>query len=182
MQQASRFRMKGPLLAAGALALVVAACSSGPKATPVATAPAATAIGPMTAAIFMSLASSSALYAVKAAELAEQRSRDADVRALAARQKADAEGISGQLSFAGRRLELLPTASLLPEHQAMIDALAASPDFDKEYVRQQGKMVPDTLRLHRAYAAGGGSPTLRPVAELGATKLADQEKALKKVD
>ena len=50
---------------------------------------------------------------------------------------ADHQGTSAQLSFGGRRLNLLPSATLLPAHQALFDELSASGDFDATYRRQQ---------------------------------------------
>jgi putative membrane protein len=73
-------------------------------------------------------------------------------------------GLASQLSFAGRRLNLLPGASLLPQHQAMLDELAASSNFDQTYIRQQRAIHGAALSLHSDYARRGSSPTLRPVA------------------
>ncbi|WP_265569316.1 DUF4142 domain-containing protein [Sphingomicrobium nitratireducens] len=175
------FTRKGPLLAAAALALMVAGCSSKP-APMVATAVPSAALGPTTAAAFVAIASSAALYAVKAAELAEARSADSEVRALATLQRENAMGIAGQLSFAGRRLNLLPSAELLPEHEALLRKLQYASDFDRTYIEQQRTFVPDVLDLHRTYAARGESPTLRPVAELGADLLENQVEAIDDAD
>ena len=73
-------------------------------------------------------------------------------------------GTSAQLSFAGRRLNLLPATVMQPRHRAMIGQLSASGDFDAAYRRQQLAAHEDALRLHSGYAARGRSPTLRPVA------------------
>jgi putative membrane protein len=78
--------------------------------------------------------------------------------------KAGHEGLASQLSFAGRRLNLLPGATMLPQHQAMFEELAASTDFDRTYKRLQLAIHGAALSLHSNYAARGGSPTLRPVA------------------
>jgi putative membrane protein len=78
---------------------------------------------------------------------------------------ADHKGTSAQLSLAGRRLNLLPSASLLPRHQAMIDELSASGDFDAIYHRQQIAVHQAALKLHSDFAARGESATLRPVAK-----------------
>jgi len=73
-------------------------------------------------------------------------------------------GTSAQLSMAGRRLNLLPTASLTPEHQAMLDALKTTPDFDSTYRAQQAILLREGISLHGNFARAGKSPTLRPVA------------------
>ena len=74
-------------------------------------------------------------------------------------------GTSAQLSYAGRRLNLLPNGSLNPEHQAMLSALSATSDFDNTYRAQQRIVVDQGVRLHAGYARSGDSPTLRPIAE-----------------
>lgn len=162
---------------AAALALTIAGCAS--KAPPPATATITTTSAPvLTSAAYFAAASSAALFAVKSAELAMQRSSNPEVLRVAAMRKANGEGIAGQLSFAGRRLDMLPSASLPPVYQARLDALAASPDFDRDYLKVQGMEVDQTLRLHRGFATGGGSATLRPVAELGAELTAREDAAL----
>ena len=92
--------------------------------------------------------------------------------------KEHGEGIAGQLSFAGRRLDMLPGASLAPGDQARLDALAASGDFDADFMAMQDVAVDETLALHRRFATSGGSATLRPVAELGADLTAREDAAL----
>jgi predicted outer membrane protein len=66
--------------------------------------------------------------------------------------------------MAGRRLNLLPSAALDPEHQAMLDALNATSDFDNTYRAQQNIVLQEGVKLHSSYAKSGSSPTLRPVA------------------
>jgi putative membrane protein len=66
--------------------------------------------------------------------------------------------------MAGRRLNLLPTATLNTQHQAMLDALATTGDFDNTYRAQQNIVLQDAVRLHSGFAKAGQSPTLRPVA------------------
>jgi putative membrane protein len=73
-------------------------------------------------------------------------------------------GASMQLSLAGRRLDLLPVATLSPTHQAMFDRLQQAADFDALYRRQQLAVHRDAVRVHGNYASLGASPTLRPVA------------------
>ena len=161
-----------------ALALVVGACAS--KAPPAATATiTTTTVSPaLTSAAYFAAASSSALFAVKSAELAMERSSDPEVLALARMRKQNGEGIAGQLSFAGRRLDMLPSAQLAPGDQARLDALAASTNFDADFMATQDVAVDETLRLHRSFATSGGSATLRPVAELGADLTAREDAAL----
>lgn len=118
----------------------------------------------ISAAAYVAAASSIDLFAMKSAELALQRARDPATRALAERVRNAHQGTSGQLSFAGRRLNLLPSASLGPEHQAMLDQLMSASDFDSTYRAQQRIIAEQGVRLHGGYARTGDSPTLRPVA------------------
>jgi putative membrane protein len=74
------------------------------------------------------------------------------------------KGTSSQLSLAGRRLNLLPSATLSPRYQAMLDSLQAAANFDAVYRQQQTAVHREAVALHSAYAARGTSPTLRPVA------------------
>jgi putative membrane protein len=104
------------------------------------------------------------LFEIRSAELALTRSTDPRLREFAREMMRDHQGTSGQLSLAGRRLNLLPSATLRPEHEAMIRELLASADFDRLYWRQQLTVHEQALALHSTYAARGSSPTLRPVA------------------
>jgi putative membrane protein len=118
----------------------------------------------ISAAAYVAAASSIDLYQMKAAQLALERAQDPANRALAERMLSAHQGTSAQLSYAGRRLNLLPTATLDPEHQAMLDALAAANDFDNTYRAQQNIVLQEGVKLHSGFAKAGQSPTLRPVA------------------
>ena len=104
------------------------------------------------------------LFVIRASELALQRSSSTRLRDLARTMIADHKGTSGQLSLEGRRLNLLPSATLQPNEQAMLDALQASGKFDADYVRAMRKVHQQAIAMDSAYAARGRSPTLRPVA------------------
>ena len=137
----------------------------GSSVQPPSVAPAALAAPiALSAAAYLATASSIDLYEVKSAQLALQRSQDPANRALAERTLSTHQGTSAQLSYAGRRLNLLPSATLNSEHQAMLDALAATNDFDNIYRAQQNIVLQEGVKLHSTYAKAGSSPTLRPVA------------------
>lgn len=119
----------------------------------------------ISAAAYVAAASSIDLFEMKSAELALQRAQDPGNRAFAERVLSAHQGTSAQLSFAGRRLNLLPSASLNPEHQAMLNALTTASDFDSTYRAQQRIVVEEGVRLHGDFAKSGTSPTLRPIAE-----------------
>jgi predicted outer membrane protein len=123
---------------------------------------------PLPVTSYVATAASIDLYNVRACELALERGNPRS-RDYASRLMADHRGTASQLSFAGRRLNLLPSAQMAPAHQALIDALAASGDFDATFRRQQVDLHLSSQRMHAAFAARGDSPTLRPVAANAAT-------------
>lgn len=118
----------------------------------------------VTAAAYIAQAGSIDLFVIRSSELALQRSSSARIRDFATLEIAAHKGLASQLSFAGRRLNLLPSATLQPEHQALLDRLASAPNFDATYRQQQLQVHRQALTLHSNYAASGRSPTLRPVA------------------
>ena len=122
-------------------------------------------IRPLFAADYMAAASSMDLYEIRSSELALTRARHPRHREFARMMIAAHKGTSAQLSFAGRRLNLLPSATLQPRHQALLDELMASADFDSVYHRQQIAVHEAALKLHSDFAARGESATLRPVAK-----------------
>ena len=160
---------------------ILSACSSG-GGSPAVPAASTSAIASMSAASYVDLAASAALYAVEAAKLAETRARDRDIRDLARLQGQAGTAIGGQLAFAGPRVNAVPDNVLTAEHQAMLDALRTASDFDDLYLEQQKRLVPQMRALHENYAVIGGSATLRPVAEFGAGKMAAQAEAVKRAD
>ena len=121
--------------------------------------------GGVSPATYVAQAASIDLFVVRSSELALVRSLRRDVRDFATRMIAAHQGTAAQLSFAGRRLDLLPAASMLPQHQAMYDELEAASDFDRAYLRLQRAIHGASLSLHADFAVRGASPTLRPVAE-----------------
>ena len=178
MQGSPRMRANVALALAAVAALFLANCSTSrrvaPPPTPVTVLP-----SELAADRYMAVAASSALFSLKASELALDRSRSAALRGFAQSVIADQRGISGQLAFAGRRLEMLPSAVLLPLHQSMLDQLGASSDFDALYRRQQSTVTAQALALHRAFARRGGSPTLRSVAAMADPILAGEAARLR---
>jgi len=156
----------GRILAVGTL-LLVAACARRPDVRPAPVVTPAVVAAPVMlgAAAYVATASSIDLFEMQSAELALQRARDPANRAFAERVLNAHRGTSAQLSFAGRRLNLLPSSSLNAEHQAMLAALSAASDFDSLYRAQQRLVIEQGVRLHSGFARSGDSPTLRPIAE-----------------
>jgi putative membrane protein len=114
---------------------------------------------------YVATASSIDLFAIRSAELALTRSRNERIRSAARAIIADHRGTSGQLSFAGRRLNLLPSATMQPLHRRLMDELTLAVNFDPAWIERQIAVHRAAVELHGTYAARGESPTLRPVAE-----------------
>src|SRR5262249_48409302 len=130
---------------------------------------------------YMAFTASSALFAVKASNFAEARGSTNKIKNLAGKIVMDQTGIGAQLSLAGRRVNLLPSAQLLPEHEAMLEALATASDFDGTYKAELAKVLRQAAYAHRAFEAGGSSPTLRPVARFAAPVCEQNLAALSKL-
>lgn len=159
--------------AASVLALLSSGCSSGGGSADRGSStagysrpapPRAPIVGGLSAGPYVAEAAAIDLYEVRSAELALRRSSSARVREFASMMIPAHRGTAAQLSLAGRRLNLLPSAVLMPKYQAMIEELEAAADFDAAYRRQQLAVHQQALNLHRQYAARGASPTMRPVA------------------
>ena len=151
-------------------ALLLSGCATRPapipQRQPPRPAPAPLPIpAPVSPATYVSQAASIDLFVIRSSELALVRSPNARIRYAAGRLIAAHQGTAAQLSFAGRRLNLLPPASMLPQQQAMYDELETAGDFDAAYLRLQRAVHGAALALHGSYAANGTSPTLRLVAQ-----------------
>ncbi len=130
---------------------------------------------------YMTLAAADTMFAIQASEIAVSRASDSKLRSVADTIARDQLGISAQLSFAGRRLNLLPSAAVTPRHRAMLDELRGAGNFDATYKRQMGEVLGSALSLHRAYASRGSSPTLRPVSAMAAPILGREVAALRRL-
>ena len=149
---------------------LLAGCGGGPAPAPRPSAPfvlpsTAAALSP---AIYMQLVSTSSLFAVRASELAAERASSSRTRSAAQAILRDQGGVAAQLSFAGRRLELLPSAALTDSQTAELERLRMSSAFDSDYRRAVADALSRALEAHQAFARSGSSPTLRPVAEMAA--------------
>ena len=151
--------------AAWALLLALAGCATREPAHPPSTVrPPRPSVPAASPATFVATNGSIDLFVIRSSELALQRSSSPRVRDFATRMIEAHKGTSAQLSLAGRRLNLLPSATLGAAEQAMLDALQASGSFDADYVRDQRIVHQQAIALDSAFAASGDSPTLRPVA------------------
>jgi len=113
---------------------------------------------------YVTSAASFDLFVIRAAQMAGTGARDPRVQAQARAELSDHRGLAAQLSLAGRRLNLLPSAALLNSDLQRLALLAASTDFDAAYKREMVDRHMHHLRISRDIAARSPSPTLRPVA------------------
>jgi predicted outer membrane protein len=152
-------------------ALLLAGCAPKAPAPPAVPVPPVVPLPPVAALdpeSYMAFSASSALFAVRASNFAEGRGSTNKIKKVASQIEMDQMGIGAQLSFAGRRIDLLPSSQPLPEHQAMLEALATTSNFDATYKAQITRVLRKAVAVHRAFEAGGSSPTLRPVARFAA--------------
>jgi predicted outer membrane protein len=162
---------------------LVGGCGSGSRtAEPIRPAslprPPRPAISPISPADYVANAGAIDLYVIKASELALQRSSALKVREVAERLIATHKGSSAQLSFGGRRLNLLPTSELQPRHRALLEQLYASASFDREYAEQMRAVHAEAALLHSNYATSGTSPTLIPIAKALAPVMEQQRRLI----
>lgn len=154
-------------LLAAALVPIAGGCGGSPEVPPPyrsAVTPSHTPPSALSPASYVAESASIDLLVIRAGELALTHSSNPQVRSIAAQLVEGHRGTAAQLSMAGRRLDLLPSATLLPEHQAMLDDLSSSTDFDHAFVRVLREVHGEALSFDMAFAARGSSPTLRPVA------------------
>ena len=168
----------GRLAAVGIACWLLAGCASREAPAPSPRPAPPTIVNPparpMSAEEYVKLSSSRALLVVRASELAMRRSSNGTTLQLASRLKRDHTGIAGQLNLAGRRLNLLPSASLLMLDQVLLDGLSRASDFDLAYRRTMRSAVENCISAHDGYASVGGSPTLRPVARFATSTCRDE--------
>ena len=162
MRSATRF-----LLGLGLATTILAGCGrqAAPPTRPAPMPPPRVEVRALSPADYVATASSIDLLVFQASQLAQDRALRASVRELAARLMTDHNGVAAQLSFAGRRLNLLPAARMMASHQAMFDQLKGAAEFDAAYKRIMIAANEQGLRVHGDFAGAGNSPTLRRVAE-----------------
>jgi putative membrane protein len=139
--------------------------------------PSATVPQALASPAYFAQATAADLFLIRAADIALQHP-GSRTHGAALQSKQRHEGLSAQLALAGRRLNLLPSRVLPADYQQMLGTLRSAGDFDRVYLAQQRQVLARALKLHQAYARTGQSPTLRPVAQFGATTIATELKRL----
>jgi putative membrane protein len=117
----------------------------------------------ISSAEYVAQASSIELFLIGASEIALRRSSRARTREFAQVEIPAHKGLGAQLSLEGRRLNLLPSATLSARHQAMLNELERAVDVDALYRRDELAVHKEAEALQSRYAATGTSPTLRPL-------------------
>src|SRR5690349_14188192 len=125
------FRIRPAALMAAVSISVLAGCASeAPRRLPPRPGPIITPSAAPAAADYLASAASIDLFEVRSSQMALTRARNLRLREFASMMISAHTGTAAQLSMAGRRLNLLPSAALLPRHQRMLDELASAVDFD----------------------------------------------------
>src|SRR5579859_3756614 len=130
----------------------------------------ANTIGPHDTAAFVSNASQSDMYEIQAAQIAEKRSKNPDIKAFAKmmikNHTASTKAMTPLVAAAGQK----PADKLDDRRQGFIDHLnkASDADFDKTYVDQQVAAHTEALDLMNGYAKDGSDAGLKG----GAAKIA----------
>lgn len=144
-------------------ALALLASLGGVSLSGCATAP-GPAMASRAASAFVATAASSDLFEIESSRLALQRSQSAMLRRHAEMMIRDHTNLGAQLRAAAASVGIGVPAQMLPEHAAMLDALARSPNFDATYRSQQVTSHRQALTLMDRYARRGDVPQLRGVA------------------
>ena len=117
---------------------------------------------------YVMAAGASDLFEITSSRIALQKGRSGEVKHLARMLITDHTKTTRQVMAAAKSAKLNPPAPMLmPEQQAMIDALNAAPagaSFDSLYLSQQLPAHQAALVLQQGYASTGDTASLRKVA------------------
>ena len=158
--------MMKPLLAGAACLALIAACNeqgASPavdKAQDMAAAPvgqvSAATLGAKTVDAYVPNAAMGDMYEIMAADIALERSQDAEVKRLATMIKADHTDASNKMKgiIGGMNPPMQPPAALDQRRQGLIDNLRSesAADFDNVFLDQQIAAHNEALTLHRGFS------------------------------
>jgi putative membrane protein len=133
----------------------------------------ANTIGPHDTAAFVSNASQSDMYEIQAAQLAETRSKNPDIKAFAKMMVKDHTATSKAMGPLATAAGQTPAAKLDDRRQGFLDNLtkASDADFDKTYVDQQVAAHGEALDLMQGYGKDGSDAGLKGAANDTAPKV-----------
>jgi putative membrane protein len=133
----------------------------------------ANTMGAMSTDAFVSNASQSDMYEIQAGQMAEQRSKNPEVKAFAAMMVKDHTAMSNDMkpliAAAGQK----PATDLDQRRKGFLDNLKAAPaaDFDKTYIDQQVAGHKEALDLMKGYADHGSDAGLKGGAQKAIPKI-----------
>ncbi|MFC3067743.1 DUF4142 domain-containing protein [Phenylobacterium soli] len=115
---------------------------------------------------FVSNAAQSDMYEIQAAKMAEQRSKNPEVKAFAKMMVSDHTKLSNEMKPLITAAGQTPPADLDQRRKGFLDNLKAAPDadFDKTYIDQQVSAHDEALTLMQGYAKDGGDAGLKAAA------------------
>jgi putative membrane protein len=132
------------------------------------------AVGSMSAATmgshdtgaFVSNAVIGNMYEIEAAKIAEQKSKNADVKKFAKQMVTDHTKLGDEMKPVIAKAGQTPPTDLDQRHKGFLDNLkaASAADFDKTYMDQQVAAHDETLTLLQGYAKDGSDAGLKDAA------------------
>jgi putative membrane protein len=133
----------------------------------------ANTLGSHDTAAFVSNASQSDMYEIQAAQLAETRSKNPDIKAFAKMMVKDHTATSKALAPLATAAGQTPAVKLDDRRQGFLDNLtkASDADFDKTYVAQQVAAHEEALSLMQGYGKDGSDAGLKAAANDTAPKV-----------
>ena len=151
------------------LVLLLGSCATRPGSLPRDDRPAVASLPvpertPPSPANYVARAASYDQLVVRASELVAQSGGDPATLRLAAMLAEDHRGLAAQLSFAGRRLDLLPSAALVSPHDGWFSSFETAADRPAAFRQLMRRVHQNSYAMHAAMARSGSSPTLRAVA------------------
>jgi len=122
---------------------------------------------------FVSNASQSDMYEIQAAQIAEKRSKNPDIKAFAKMMEKDHAATSKALAPLAQAAGKPPATELDNRRKGFLDHLnqASDADFDKTYVDQQVAAHKEALDLMNGYAKDGSDAGLKDAAAKTAPKV-----------
>jgi putative membrane protein len=123
----------------------------------------AATLGSRDTGAFVSNASQTDMYEIEAGKMAQQRSKNADVKAFGKKMVTDHTAMSNSMKPLIAAAGQTPATSLDQRRQGFIDNLksASDADFDKTYVDQQVAGHEEALTLFQGYAKDGPDAGLK---------------------
>jgi len=127
----------------------------------------------MSTDVFVSNLTESDMYEIKAAQIAEQRSKDPEVKAFAALMVKDHTAMDSDMRPKIDAAAQQPATELDKRRSGFIDHLnsTSAADFDKTYIDQQVAAHQEALSLLQGYAQNGGDAGLNALAGTATPKV-----------